>query len=297
VHQAVARRATEGVPVAFAHAPAPAVPELGEQEREEPGGAGRVVAVWGPTGAPGRSTVALGTAHALAARGWPTLLVDADVYGGTLAGSTGLAEESAGVAAACRLANAGALDAAALDGLLAPVGRCLSVLTGVDRAERWPEVRPAGLERVLEVARWRAAVTVVDCGFALEQDEEITYDTLAPRRNGATLAALGAADLVLVVGSDGPVGLRRLAAGLDELREALPGARTSVVLNRVRPGAVPGGAAAWVRSHLGLEPVAEVPLDVPALDEAAARRRWVAAGSAVAGSFERLVTALAGAPR
>ena len=46
-------------------------------------------------------------------------------------------------------------------------------------------------------ARWRAedtfarslaAVTVVDCGFCLEQDEELSFDTAAPLRNGATLS-------------------------------------------------------------------------------------------------------------
>jgi hypothetical protein len=49
------------------------------QERRAP-----VVAVWGPSGAPGRSTVALGVASAAAARGTATTLVDADTYGGAL---------------------------------------------------------------------------------------------------------------------------------------------------------------------------------------------------------------------
>ena len=66
-------------------------------------------------------------------------------------------------------------------------------------------------------ARWRA-VTVVDCGFGLEQDEELAYDTVAPRRNGATLAVLEPADVVLAVGSADPVGLQRLVRGLAELR-------------------------------------------------------------------------------
>ena len=65
-------------------------------------GAGRrcqVIAVWGPTGAPGRSTVALNLAAELA-RSAPTLLVDCDTYGSSVAQSFGLLDEAPGVAAA-----------------------------------------------------------------------------------------------------------------------------------------------------------------------------------------------------
>ena len=44
-----------------------------------------------------------------------------------------------------------------------------------------------------------AGVTVVDCSFNVEDDEELSFDTAAPRRNGATLAVLEAADTVLCV--------------------------------------------------------------------------------------------------
>ena len=49
---------------------------------------------------------------------------------------------------------------------------------------------------MLAAARALADFTVVDCGFCLETDEELSFDTLAPRRNGATLAVLDDADLV-----------------------------------------------------------------------------------------------------
>jgi len=67
----------------------PGLPEL------DPG-AGRVVAVWGPTGAPGRTTVAVGLASELAQLGRPTLLIDADVYGGVVAQVLGLLDEAPG---------------------------------------------------------------------------------------------------------------------------------------------------------------------------------------------------------
>ena len=76
----------------------------------DPAPTGRVIAVWGPTGAPGRSTVATGIAVEAAAAGVPTLLVDADVYGGVLASAFGLLDESPGLAGACRQAANGRLD-------------------------------------------------------------------------------------------------------------------------------------------------------------------------------------------
>ena len=70
-------------------------------ERGVPGG-GRIVAVWGPTGAPGRTTVAITLADELARLGCGSLLVDGDVYGGVIAAVLGLLDESPGLAAACR---------------------------------------------------------------------------------------------------------------------------------------------------------------------------------------------------
>jgi Mrp family chromosome partitioning ATPase len=169
-------------------------------------GTGRLVAVWGPTGAPGRTTVAVNVAAELAASGVPTLLADADVYGGVVAQVLGFLDEAPGLAAVARLANNGQLDLAALAAAAPLAGPNLRVLTGISRADRWPELRPSALEQVWALARSLAAVTVVDVGFCLEQDEELSFDTAAPRRNGATLATLDAADTVLAVGAADPVG-------------------------------------------------------------------------------------------
>ena len=234
------------------------VPQARERDVQAKQGSGQVVAVWGPAGAPGRSTVALGLAGEIARAGWPTLLVDADPYGGTLALSLGLHDESSGLAAACRAANLGTLDATELNKHLVAVRPTLSLLTGIAHAQRWPELRPSAIDLVLGTARTQAAVTVVDCGFCLEQDEELSYDTLAPRRNGATLAALDAADLVVVVGSAEPAGVRRMVQGLADLAEAVPHARTSVVLNRVREGR---DARAALRRFAGVERLTTLPLD------------------------------------
>jgi MinD-like ATPase involved in chromosome partitioning or flagellar assembly len=235
---------------------------------------GRLVAVWGPTGAPGRTTVAVVLATEAARLGCSSLLADADCYGGVIAQVLGLLDESPGLAAAVRQANAGNLDLATLATLARVVGPDLRVLTGIARAERWPELRPSGLVAAYAIARQLAVLTVVDCGFGLEQDEELSYDTTAPRRNGSTLATLADADHVVAVGSADPVGLQRLVRGLAELSHALPDCRPQVVVNRVRKGPINGDPEHEIRQALtryaGIDDVVFVPYDRASLDKALA---------------------------
>jgi Flp pilus assembly CpaE family ATPase len=249
----------------------------GQEHPDRPGGAepqasGRLVAVWGPTGAPGRTTIAVTLAAELAAAGRETVLADADTYGGSVAQVLGLLDEAPGLAAAARAADHGTLDLAQLGRNAPSVSPRLRVLTGIVRPQRWPELRPAALARVFDLARLMCAWVVVDCGFSLEQDEELSYDTATPRRNGATLVTLEQADVVLAVGSADPVGLQRLVRGLAELSELRPGLEPVVVVNRLRSSAVGGSPESRVREALaryaGVEDVVVVPDDRPALDAA-----------------------------
>jgi Mrp family chromosome partitioning ATPase len=204
-------------------------------------GNGRIIAVWGPAGSPGRTTVAANIAGEMAVDGREVLLVDADTYGASLAAVLGLLDESAGVAQACRLADQGTLDTDALRKVASTVATTsgtFKVLTGITRADRWTELRAAALAAVLERARHMADVVVVDTGFCLEADEELSFDTMAPRRNAATLCALELADTVYAVGAADPVGVPRLVRALAELETAVPQASPTVVMNKVRASAV-----------------------------------------------------------
>ncbi len=235
----------------------------------EPAPNGRVMAVWGPVGAPGRSTVAANLAMEAAVMGVESLLVDADVYGGVLASAFGLLDESPGLAGACRQAANGQLDLTGLSRLVWAVAPRLRLLTGISRADRWPEVRPSALTSLLALCRSTAALTVIDCGFCLEADEEITFDTVAPRRNGATLAILARADVVLAVGSADPPGMERLIRGLAELSDIVPRAEPRVVLNRSRRSAAPAqDAAAALARFAGMRVTASLPEDRAAVDKA-----------------------------
>jgi Flp pilus assembly CpaE family ATPase len=141
------------------------------------------------------------------------------------------------------------------------------VLTGLARADRWPELGAASVEAVLDTARRLAAVTVVDCGFCLEQEDTWRFEASGLRRNAATLAAIDVADRVLAVGTGDPVGLVRLARGLTELTTLVPSPAPIVVLNRVRGRRRPE-LADVVRQHCGVSPVAMVPLDIDGMDSA-----------------------------
>lgn len=243
------------------------------------GAPGRIVAVWGPTGAPGRTSVAVGLAAECAAASVPVLLADADAYGGSVAQVLGLLDEAPGLAAACRLANNGTLDLAGLAELALQVRPDLRVLTGISRAERWPELRPAALEAVLGLARGLAPMVIVDCGFCLERDEELSYDTVAPRRNGAALAALAVADIVIATASADPIGLQRFVRAMSDLREVVPGAATITVVTKVRAGVVGGGArpereiAAALDRYAGVTDVRFIPNDAAGYDAALAAGR------------------------
>ncbi|MDQ0820206.1 Mrp family chromosome partitioning ATPase [Arthrobacter sp. V4I6] len=204
-------------------------------------GTGQVIAVWGPAGSPGRTLVAANIAGELAATGKSVLLVDADSYGASVAGMLGLLDEAAGLAQACRLADQGMLDGDALRRVATPVATkagTFLVLTGITRADRWTELRAAALGLVLDRAREMADVTVIDTGFCLEADEELSFDSIAPRRNAATLRSLEVADTVFAVGAADSIGVPRLVRGLAQLEAAVPQATPRVVLNKVRTAAV-----------------------------------------------------------
>ncbi len=235
-------------------------------------GTGRLIAVWGPTGAPGRTTVGIGIATELARGGVSTMLADADVYGGVVGAALGLLDEAPGLAAAARLANNGQLDLRSLAGVAPLVAANLRVLTGISRASRWPELRPAALEQVWALSRSLVSVTVIDCGFSVELDEELTFDTSAPRRNGATVQTLEQADVVLAVGAADPLGMQRLLRGLSELGDVAPSVAPRVVLNKVRRGAVGPDPrrqlAQALDRYAGVEPTAFLPYDRDPLDVA-----------------------------
>ncbi|GAA1059572.1 nucleotide-binding protein [Agromyces bracchium] len=234
-----------------------------------------VIAVWGPSGAPGRTTTAVGIASELAAAGHLVALVDADPYGGAIAPALGLLDEAPGFASACRLAGSGALDRVELERIAQRYSSpraSFDVFTGLVGPSRWPELSQERVTETLRVMRARFEFVVIDVGFSLERDEELTSDPFAPRRNAATFAVLSAADRVVAVGLADPVGLSRLLRGHAELVEHVDPDRIDVLVNRVRTSALGIDAHAQVRQTLrrfaGLADAVLLPHDGRATDAA-----------------------------
>ena len=229
---------------------------------------GRIVAVWGPVGAPGRTTVALGVAEALADGDRTVALVDADTYGPSVALALGLVDDASGLAVACRHADNGTLSEASLMSTAHRLRQDWYVLGGIGRPDRWADLRPAALDRVWAACRSAFDVTVVDVGFCLEGDDGTAW---ASRRNAAGISALGAADQVLAVAESSSLGAARLIAGWSAATSAAPLAEFRVVQNRSR-GRFREHAERWsdgVR-ELGISaPIHPVPLDARA-----AQRTW-----------------------
>lgn len=194
----------------------------------ESGVSGRAVVVHGPNGAPGRTLIAV-TLAAMCARHSPAVLVDVDPQAGSVAQTLGVLDEVSGLLAAARLANTGGLDSEAFARCRRRINDQLDVLTGLPRADRWMEIRPGAIARIIDLSR-RVGDVVIDSGFSLEDDTDLAR---ASGRNQATIDAIANADRIVLVGSAEPVGLSRLTRSLVSVNDStsLP---VHVVVNRMR---------------------------------------------------------------
>jgi Flp pilus assembly CpaE family ATPase len=132
----------------------------------------------------------------------------------------------------------------------------------------------------IDACRSWAEYTVLDTASSLENDEEISSDLFAPRRNAATVTALREADVVLAVGAADPVGLSRFLRAHVDLVELVEPDRIRVVMNKVRASAIglnPAGQVAQTLSRFGgIEAAALVPFDQSGYDAAILTGRTLA---------------------
>src|SRR5690625_2638200 len=135
---------------------------------------GQLTAVWGPIGSPGVTTLAVNMAVESALHGHRTLLIDADTYGAAVAVHMGLLEDAAAIAQACRAIEHRGItteELADYDQSISIQGASLDVITGLTRSERWPQLRAAAWNQLLEIARDGWEHIIVDCGFGLEEED------------------------------------------------------------------------------------------------------------------------------
>lgn len=223
------------------------------------GGSGKVVSVWGPKGAPGRTTIAVELAHAFAMRDPSTILVDGDPYGGDVVQLLGIVEDLPTVVWAARRAARGETAQVMADlrraGESGPI-----VLPGLPRPEFWADVSEHGWTELLEALRGSFDNVVVDTGFCLEAGEDL-LSAGAQGRNRMTRIALRTSDRVVVIFKADPVGIKNLIRDLTELEQLVDPDRFLFAANRVRRGQE-GDIADLLKRHVGRRPAVYVPESV-----------------------------------
>lgn len=264
------RAATPVAPV-----PAPAAPGAGA-------GGGRIIAVLGTHGAPGRTTVAVNLAAELALAGEQVLLVDLDAVAASIAAVLGLSDESAGIAALAHGAVRGSDSGPLIDRHAVVIAPHLRVITGMAHASRWAELSDPALEALWPAMRAAADIVVID-----------TAAPVGGERDTAVTAAAAEADALVMVGSAEPPQVARLVRAAADLPRA-----AHVVVNRVRAsvaGPRPEEAIAGVLArHTSLRELWPLPWDPHACDDALREGRTLAE-SAPRSGLRRAIQALAGA--
>ena len=215
-------------------APDPSAPrDTDLWEEITPAGPGRLIAVWGPAGAPGRSTIAIELSAELARKRLRICTVDADTHAPALAMRLGVLDDVSGLIVACRHADNGSLATRSLLSTTRLIDDRWYLLTGLGRSERWPDLRPAALERLWTICCKTFDATVVDIGSCLETSPAQALPGLAVERNAAALSALTRADGVLVVARPDALSVARLISGLPHVCELAGDSPIRVVMTHV----------------------------------------------------------------
>ena len=203
-----------------------------------PTSAGSVLAVWGTSGAPGRTTLAAGIATMLAARA-PTILIDADTSNPTLSHLLGLPVFA-------RAASRGALTPEDLVGACTRRSEGLRIVTGLVTPHRWREVSRTSIEAIIAQARLCARYSVIDlAATSLEKASR------GANRDDVALGVLARADRLVVVARGDIVGVNRLsflARWWEEHGRDIP---VDVIVNRVTSDAIGPRPVAALQAAIG----------------------------------------------
>jgi len=193
------------------------------------------IAIWGPAGAPGKSTLAANLADALAVSGLRTLLIDTDLVAPSLALQLGFSDQAAGISSACKLAREARLTADELERVAVRVdaaGASVWVLPGISGASRWPEITPSAIEAILRVASLRFDVAVFDLASSLEP--ALRTEASAIGRNELTRHLISSCDHLVAISHSDALGVQRMLRQLLDVQKLRSGAALTLVINRVR---------------------------------------------------------------
>lgn len=201
-----------------------------------------LVAVLGPKGGTGKTTIATNLAADLATRGRETLLVDLDLQFGDVGVVLGVEPEHT----IYDLATAGGtMDAERLRGFTGRSRDGVNVLLAPVRPDQADAVTAEHITAILDLARTTYDVVIVDT---------------PPAFTSGVIAAVDQADLIVMLGSFDLPGLKNMKVGMETLQMMdVPAARILPVLNRANTKV--GLLVADVTKVIGRAPEVAVPSD------------------------------------
>lgn len=257
------------------------------------GGRGKTIAVWGPKGASGSTSVAIELACEIAATEPDTLLVDADTYGGDVAQLLAMVEELPTIVWAAHLASKDGLHADEVRTGLRRVGATGPVvLPGIPRPDLWADITEFGWRKLMEALRSLFRFTIYDVGFAIE--ESSIQLPSGGDRNRVSRLTISEVDRVVAICRGDPVGLKSFLWAMEGLRALIDLDKVLVVANKVRAGDEQE-VGYVLRKHLGKKPVAylrDKPADLLGAMEAGTAVRNLKPSSDIATSIADLAATL-----
>jgi len=207
---------------------------LGVLDRSSLGFPGAVIVVWGPSGAPGSTSFAVGLALQ-AARSQPTLVIDADFVSPSMAQLLDLPVEGSGLLGALRAARLESPDPGALlvhAHKKENLGHVLQVLSGLDTQVLGPlEADSMGV--LLQTVRATGRVVIVELKVP-------GGDSTTEPQSTVVKAVLGEADHLFLVARQSELGIARFVR---QWAQIAPPMTTPTTLYLRQP--LPAGVAAF----------------------------------------------------
>jgi MinD-like ATPase involved in chromosome partitioning or flagellar assembly len=237
---------------------------------------GRVLAIWSAAGSPGRTTIACSLATLLAESNKKVLLVDADMSAPSIDLVLGLNDHPAGLAAAFRLIGQNRFDLEQLRRLSVELGTAaapLTVMTGLSSSRRWPEISPANLQSLIELAANHFDFILLDLSFSLEPGLKTPHASID--RNSISRWSLAIAHQVIAVCGADPVAIARHIEAMSQLTDLSPAGEVLTLVNRLRTSVLGMSAKQQVQetlSRMGQIQVAGFVPDDPAVADSALRQ-------------------------
>ncbi|MEY4276730.1 MAG: hypothetical protein RIS26_1193 [Actinomycetota bacterium] len=180
----------------------------------------RVIAIWGPHGSTGKTTIALNLTYELASLGHQVLLIDADTHSPSLTQLHGVTEPTPGLPAIARLIRQGRFDRTQLDRLSITIKHRRTrykLLPGLPAANRWPELTPDSITQLINQAKTLNDFIIIDLASSLEPN--LTNPESSTPRNGITRVCIESTDLLFVILKQSPLSLHRYLQNFAELDE------------------------------------------------------------------------------